>query len=97
MVVPPSISTSASVPEPLSLVVINSFPVNALPVSFSVIVALSALVARVVVPVIVRAPLCVIFPVVAVALNAPSTVIATKSMPEAFTMVTMPVPCGSRI
>ena len=95
-VVPPSIVTSASVPE-LSFVVIVNAPVNALLVSSKVIVASSALVTKVVVPVIARVPLSTIFPVVAVALNAPLTVDAAKFKPAAFTMVTAPVPSGARV
>ena len=58
-VVPLSISTFPSVPEPLSLVVISKAPVNTLVIesTFKSIVALSALVTSVLVPVIVRAPL----------------------------------------
>ena len=92
-VVPPSISTSASVPE-LSLVVISMAPVKALVIeaTFRSIVASSALVTRVLVPVIVKAPLCVMSPVVAVALRFPPTVEAANSIPVSLTTVAAPLP-----
>ena len=64
-VVPPSIVTSASVPD-ASFVVIVIAPVKAFDVLFNVIVASFALVVNVVVPVIVSAAFWVMFPVVAV-------------------------------
>ena len=69
--------TSASVPD-ASFVVIVTAPVNALVVVSRVIVASLALVTRVVVPVIAKAPVSVMFPVVAVAVSAPVTVDAAK-------------------
>ena len=67
-------------------------PVNALVVVSKLIVASFALVTRVVVPVIVRAPVSVIFPVVAVAVSAPVTVDAAKFNPASFTIVAAPLP-----
>jgi len=89
-VVPPSIVTSASVPDE-SLVVIVKAPVKALVVTSRTIVPLSALVTSVVVPVIARAPLSVIFPLVAVAVRAPPTVDAAKVNAASLTMVAAPV------
>ena len=64
----------------VSLVVINSFPVNALPVPFAArsMSAPGPEVTRVVVPSISSAPLCVMFPVVAVAMSAPPTLDAAN-------------------
>ena len=90
-VVPPSIVTSASVPE-LSFVVIVTAPVNALVVVSSAIVASLALVVSVVVPAIVNAPLSVMLPVVAVAARLPPTVDAAKVNPASFTTVALPDP-----
>ena len=71
-VVPPSMVTSASVPE-ASFVVMVRAPVKALVVTSRVIVASFALVVRVVVPVTPRATVSVMFPVVAVTLRLPPT------------------------
>ena len=90
-VVPPSMVTSASVPE-ASFVVMVRAPVKALVVTSRVIVASFALVVRVVVPVIASAPESVIFPVVAVAVSAPPTVDAAKFNPASFTIVAAPFP-----
>ena len=84
--VPPSMVTSASVPA-LSLVVIVNAPLNALLVSSNVIVASLALVTRVVVPVMVRVPLSVILPVVAVAEKLPSILEAASITCVALTTV----------
>ena len=88
-VVPPSISTSPSVSKPVSLVVISKAPVNAFVIESTIksIVALSALVTSVLVPLIVRAPVWVMFPVVAVALRSPSTVEAASCTAVALTIV----------
>ena len=71
-VVPPSMVTSASVPDE-SLVVMVNAPVKALVVVPKAIVALSALVTRVVVPVTAKATTWVMLPVVAVILRFPPT------------------------
>ena len=90
-VVPPSIVTSASVPEASFVVIVNA-PVNAFVVVSRAIVASLALVVRVVVPVIASAPLSVILPVVAVAARLPPTVDAAKVNPASLTTVALPDP-----
>ena len=83
----------------VSLVVINSFSVNALPVPFAArsMCAPGPEVTRVVTPSISSAPVCVMFPAVAVPLKVPPIVDAAKFNPTAFTMVTAPVPLGARV
>ena len=78
-VVPPSIVTSASVPDE-SLVVIVKAPVKALVATSRTIVPLSALVTSVVVPVTARATVSVILPVVAVTLRFPPTVPSVEEL-----------------
>ena len=90
-VVPPSIVTSASVPE-LSFVVIVTAPVNAFVVVSRAIVALLALVVSVVVPVMASAPESVMLPVVAVAARLPPTVDAAKVNPASLITVALPDP-----
>ena len=60
--------------------------------TFKSIVASSALVTSVLVPLIVSAPLCVMLPVVAVADRLPLTVEAANSIPVSLTTVAVPVP-----
>ena len=89
-VVPPSMVAAALLPES-SLVVSVTAPVNALLSVSRAIVALFALVMKEEAPVIASAPLSDIFPVAAVALNAPPTVDAAKFNPASFTTVAAPV------
>ena len=92
-VVPPSMITSASAPA-LSLVVIVTAPVKALVVIvLKSMVASCAVVTRVEVPPTVSAPvLCVMLPVVAVALRFPPIPEAIKFRAVALTTVALPLP-----
>ena len=89
-VVPPSMVTSASVPEP-SLVVKVMAPVKALVVTSSTMVASFALVVKADVPVIAKAPESVILPVVAVTDKSPATDDAPKAIPPLPPIVTSPL------
>ena len=89
-VVPPSIVASASVPS-LSLVVNVTAPVKALVVVSNAMVALFALVMNADVPEIVRTPLSVILPVVAVADNVPAIEEVPKTRPPLPPIVTSPL------
>ena len=97
---PPTVDAAISrAVVPLSIVALPEEPVvlnvTALARAFvasRVIVALLALVVNEEVPVTVRLPLSVIFPVVAVAVSAPVTVDAAKFNPASFTIVAAPLP-----
>ena len=89
-VVPPSILTSASLSLLVSLVVINNWPVNALVSVVKTMSAPTPEVTRVVAPAIARAPLCVMFPSVAVAVSVPSTVDAANRSALSFLIVALP-------
>ena len=78
-VVPPSIVTSASVPES-SLVVSVTAPVNALVVVSRAIVALFALVMKEEVPPTATARPCVMLPVVAVTFRFPPTAASVDAL-----------------